>query len=357
MRGAIISLNKRIILKERNIRALEAINFRQWLLKERGFHEVDFISIKTKAKNVLEDVQHYKDARVTDLSSYPHMFLHNDTDNLMGGVVPEQMIKQIKELCHYKGNVYYLLTDPNLPLLNMAAVIYDRQVRGVKTVFKDEQRISQEEVGLFADLNWRVLWVGKDFDAYRNSEYQKIKPSLRCKIAKTMPINLYGFMFKHRQVELWELPLNKRRFDLTYYGNWRPRRQSKFKLYFNNDLRKRVIGFDDSKLLLHNTEYLPYAEPELLCSLVQEAVASIVIGDPAHNNNVTTARFYENILFDVCSFIDLEYDPERTLYKSDFLRDIMYVRDGHELQRKINLIKADEQLFKSIIEQQKKEIQ
>jgi hypothetical protein len=131
----------------------------------------------------------------------------------------------------------------------------------------------------------------------------------------------------------------------------------KLRLYLNNGLKKRVIGFDENKLLLQNTQYVPYAAPDPLASLVQQAVGSIVIGDPSHNNNIITARFYENILFDVCSFIDLEYDPERKLYKDDYLKKFMYVADGHELAKKISLIKRDEQLFKAILIKQKNELQ
>ncbi len=354
MKAAIASLNKRIILKERSIRALEAITFRQWLLATGKFTVVDFVS--TQTRDPTEKVDYYKDASVTSLNEYQCVFLHNDTDNFIGGAIGKHTIKQIKELCQFKGNVYYLYTDPNLHLLNMAKIIYDRQVRGTKTEYNTNLRITEEETRVFGNLSWRVLWSGRDFDLYQRHEYTRVKPSQSCKIERYTNIEFFKFMFSHRKVNLNALSLHERPFDLVYYGNWRPKRQNKLRRYLDNDLRKRILGFDAKKMELSNTEYLGYTEPELLAGLVNEAVASIVIGDPSHNNNITTARFYENILFEVCSFIDLDYDPDRTLYKSDFLKEFMYVSSGKELCEKIIAIRRDEELFKSIINQQKEEL-
>jgi len=356
MKGVILSLTKRVILKERNIRALEAIYFRLWLLATGKFSQVDFVSTKLKSRDATEDVEYYRDAATTNLNEYDHVFLHNDTDNFMGGDISKHTIKQIKELCEFTGTVNYLYTDPNLHLKNLAKVIYDRQVHGTKTKYNTDLRITEVEVKRFANLNWRIIWSGRDFEFYLRNEYNRITPSLRCNITKWVNVEFFKFMFTQRKIELPHVPLSQRSFDLAYYGNWRPKRENKIRLYLNTGLRKRVIGFDESKLLLPETEYLAYSPPESLAGLVQQAVASIVIGDPMHNNNITTARFYENILFDVCSFIDVEYDPQRKLYRSEFLKNYMYVRNGNELAQKITQVKNNENLFKEIINHQKQEI-
>lgn len=354
-RAAIISLNKRIILKERNIRTMEAATLRNWLLSLGKFDSVDFVS--TKSNDSAEDVIHYKDARTTQLDDYTDVFLHNDGENFFGGVISKHTIKQIKELCKFKGNVYYQYTDPNLKLVNMARVIYDRQVKGTKTTYNTDQRITTEEVEQFANINWRVLWCGKDYNAFHVNEYQKkVNVRLQCKVVMSKNFEFFRFMFTNRKVNLNGRTSTERPFDLVYYGNWRPKREVKLVKYLNNNHRKRIIGFDSEKLSLPNTEYLDYAYPEALAGLVNEALASIVVGDSSHDNNITTARFYENILFEVCSFIDLQYDPQRMLYKSEFLKSFMYVASGSELAEKIKVIRSDEVLFKKIINEQKNEL-
>lgn len=354
--AAIISLNKRIVLSERSIRTLEAKYFREWLISQGRYDQIDFVSTKSSRKEPTENVEFYKEAATMSLHEYDHVFLHNDTDNFFGGTIAKHTIKQIKELCAFNGPVFYLYTDPNLHLTNLARVILKRQQKGTKTIFKTDLRVTEEEAIRFGNLNWRVIWCGHDFESYRSSVYQHLKSELRCNIHQHKNTNFFGFLFKQRRIELPELPLSARQFDLVYYGNWRPKRAIKINRYFNNSLRKRVIGIDQTKVSLPNTVFHDYVEPDKLAGMVQQAIASVVIGDPSHNNNITTAHFYENILFNVCSFIDLKYDPNRKLYKSEFLKEFMYVSNGQELVRKVEQIRNDDGLFKKIISHQKEEM-
>ncbi|MBX2896391.1 MAG: hypothetical protein KF763_13160 [Cyclobacteriaceae bacterium] len=357
MKIAVISLNQRTKLQEQNIRSLEAIYLRQWIMKTLNCEHVDYVSTKTKRRIPIEDVDYYKDSFCTNLLDYDQVFVHNDTDNFMGGALQRHTIKQIKELCQFKGSIYYFYTDPNLHLQNMARIIYDRQIRGTKTEFNTELRITEDETVKFANLKWKIIWCGKNFEEYYKNTYLKLKPSLRCHVARSRNIkDFFEFIFKSRMKELPEKALSQRTVDITYYGNWRPKRFPKIRLFLTNGLSKRVIGFDSKKVTLSNTEYYEYLKPEELGPMVQQSIASIVIGDPDHNNNIVTARFYENILFNVCSFIDLEYDPAKELYKSDFLKEFMYVTNGTELSKKIQMIKEDEALFNKILNLQRLEL-
>lgn len=357
MRAAIISLNQRVKLSELNIRCVEIAFFRTWLISKKLYHKVDFVSSKSSRREPSEAVEYYKEAQEIDLNEYDHVFVHNDTQNFFGGTLSKHMIKQIKELCRFTGKLYILFTDPNLHPVNYAKIIYDRQMRGVQTVFNTNERVTAEEVHQFANLKWNIIWCGRDFAKFHHSDYRKLKPEIQCKIEEYQNIpDFFKELFNQRTVELPHLSLGERKFDLTYYGNWRPKREKKLRHYLAPSLKKRVLGFDEKKLSLSNTEYRKYLSPAELALQVHQSVASIVIGDPAHNNNITTARFYENILFEVCSFIDLEYDPERRLYKSPFLKDFMYVRSGSELEQKIGAIRNNEELFNTIIKTQKLEL-
>lgn len=356
MKAAIISLNKRIILSERNIRSLEVKYFREWLLTLNRYSEIDFVSTKNQRNEPAEKVEYYKEAAETDINDYDHIFVHNDTVNFIGGSLFKHTIKQIKEVCRFKGTVHYLYTDPNLHLRNIAKVIFDRQTRGTKTDFKTDLRISLDDVSQFANKEWKVIWCGKDFKSYYNSTYSRVNKEQQCRIGRVLETDFFRYLFSQRKIELQWSPLNQRMYDLVYFGNWRDERASKLSFYLSNNLQKRVIGFDDKKLNVPNTHYSEYVAPEKLAGLVNQAIASIVVGDPDHNNNITTARFFENILFEVCSFIDMDYDPHKRLYKSDFLKDFMYVKNGADLVSKLTLVRNDEQLFNRIINEQKTEI-
>lgn len=356
MKAAIISLNKRIILSERNIRSLEAIYFRKWLQSLGRYSQVDFVSTKNQRNEPSEKVDYYKEAAETDINDYDQIFVHNDTVNFIGGSLFRHTIKQIKEVCRFNGTVHYLYTDPNLHLRNIAKVIFDRQTRGTKTDFKTDLRISSDDVNNFANKEWKVIWCGTDFKSYYNSSYSRVNKEQRCLIGRVLEIDFFRYLFNQRKVELQWCPLNQRVYDLVYYGNWRDERANKLSQYLSNNLQKRVIGFDGKKLNVSNTHYSDYVAPEKLAGLVNQAVASIVVGDPDHNNNITTARFFENIHFEVCSFIDIEYDPNKRLYKSDFLKDFMYVKNGDDLVSKVNLVRNDEHLFNRIINEQKTEL-
>lgn len=289
MKAAIISLNKRIILSERNIRALEARYFREWLLSLNRYSQVDFVSTKSQRREPTENVDYYREAAETDINEYDHVFVHNDTVNFIGGSLFKHTIKQVKEVSHFQGVIHYLYTDPNLHLRNIAKVIFDRQTRGTKTDFKTDLRISEEDVAQFANKKWKVIWCGKDFNSYRNATYSRINKDQRCVIAKVLEIDFFSYLFKQRKIELPWSPLSQRTYDLVYYGNWRDERANKLRLYLNNNLHKRIIGFDSKKLDLPNTHYSEYVNPDRLAGLVNQAVASIVVGDPDHNNNITTA--------------------------------------------------------------------
>lgn len=93
-----------------------------------------------------------------------------------------------------------------------------------------------------------------------------------------------------------------------------------------------------------------------LYTKLDECIASIVIGDKAHNNSFITFRYYENIIKGLLSFIYLDYDTDKKLYKSELLKKYMYFKDGKDLNTKLNIILKDENLWKQILEEQLKEI-
>lgn len=359
MKAAIISLNNRVVLKGHNIRSLESIYLRNWLLKTNQYTEIDYVSTKKKRMKAddPENVDYFLESETTDINDYDAVYVHNSTHNFIGGAIQAHTVKQTKELCRFKGPVYYMYTDPNLHLINFAFLLEERDRKGTKSSYKTDLRVTSEEVQKFANLPWQIYWCGKDFNSYYQNSYLKINANKRCVIDlnKTHTYPFFEFLFANKPMAVKDIPFAGRIYDLTYYGNWRPQRAKKIEEYFNNpNLSTVFAGFE---VEWPRSKCYGYVDHDELHTVVQPAIASVVIGDPDHNGNIVTARFFENIRFKLCSFIDLDYDPTKSLYKDEFLKNFMYVQNKAELQDKVTQIKNDQLLFNKILALQDKEIE
>ena len=82
--------------------------------------------------------------------------------------------------------------------------------------------------------------------------------------------------------------------------------------------------------------------------------SSLVIGDKYHENTWLTSRFYENIIYGLINFIDIEFDINKKIYQSELLKKYLYVKGSDDLVHKLNKIKNNPDLYKKIIEEQSK---
>ena len=88
----------------------------------------------------------------------------------------------------------------------------------------------------------------------------------------------------------------------------------------------------------------------------EQCLATLVIGDNLHNGNIKSARFFESMLVDLVAFIYIKYDPNKEYIKDEFLKEFIYISTKEELKKKIEQIKNDKNLYKKIIELERKEI-
>lgn len=365
MKAAIITLNGRITLGQHNIRSIDIAALSKFIHHKFDYTEVDFVST-TKKRMKPDDpeaVNYYKDSQVTSLLDYEHIYVYNSTANFIGGSIQPHTVKQLKEIASHKGRLFYIQTDPQLHLVDLATVIFDALQKGRKLTFANDLRLTSADVEKIKQQSWTVLYNGKNTDNYLNFYLKKIATNHRCKISGFEYVDFFERLYATVPMELSEdRPLDKRDYDLVYYGNWRPERAKAFKKYFvNNGLRNYLLGIKPSHLkdiVVHDTVFNDYVNHSLLGNEINKAIASVVIGDPTHGDSeVKTARFFENIKCRVVSFIDVQYDPKRVLYRNELLKSHLYVKDGKELAQKLHKIKERKGLFERIIDLQLNELQ
>ena len=149
-----------------------------------------------------------------------------------------------------------------------------------------------------------------------------------------------------------------RPIDLAYCGSFRGGRRQKdmIEYFFNRNIRTEMTG--NIKIAQFNQKWIdgkkqPIFNKSLkqmeLSKYMHNTLASVVIADPLYIDYYDIAqRAYEHLIYGVVNFIDLKVDPDKSFYESQFMKDFMYVSSGEELERKINMLKQDENLLRQI---------
>jgi hypothetical protein len=332
MKALIVTINNRINLEEKNIRSLEVIYLRKYLL--RNFDEVDYGSRWTKKE---KDIENYYDIGDINVDKYSALFIHNSNCNFFGGIIKDEVIETIKVINKFEGPIYYVITDPKLKFVPFADIIHKRK----------PDKLTKQDVEIFNSKKIKALWTGRDYDLYCSNLKEIVLP-----FESNIPLFEMIFKDKFEKIEKSELPPI---FDLCYYGNNRGGyRKKMLDHYFKGGfLKSYFIGFDPG---YKNTSFIGYVDNKKLANEVQKAKASIVIGDKEHNDNIITARFYENIIFNILSFIDINYDTKKVLYVDPMLQELMYVGSIFDIINSLNTIKR-EGLYDVIIDKQTKELE
>jgi hypothetical protein len=346
MKVGIITLNNRINLEGKNIRSKEAI----WLEKYLSYFykdKVDFISRKIKKE---KDINNYIDINsLINFKDYETLYIHNFNVNFFGGVCSSEVLRTIRMLNQFNGNIYYYITDPKLYIKNIAEIIYQRQVGGKIKFDEEVDPLTIKEVKEFGEVikRMKAVFTGYNYDLF----IKKLNPDIILQPHNIIPI--FDFMFINDTPK--ELIEQEKIYDVCYYGNNRGgHRIKRFKHYFNNsELKTHVMGFDID--ILNNT-CDKYQDNSKLLSLINQSQASIVIGDIEHENTWITARYFENIRAEVISFIDLAYDNEKKLIDNKDLKDVVYVNSPSDIYSIVNHLKNDKELYNDIINMQKEEL-
>lgn len=365
-KSAIVSLGTRITLDSKNVRSVDLKYMRQYLLHILGRSEVDYLSKKSKKE---EGMDYYKDIETTDLNDYDEVFIYNATLNPFGGLFKYEALITFEKLYTYNGDIYYFQIDPKMPNADMAKFLQGRNkkkdyVFGCDLKALDfKHKIDPEILDNWTEKVWKrtnIAFDGVDYPYYCslwNKANEKHPQRKMCEDVTwtSMPIASYYSVNEELETKLKDYD-KKGDYDLVYFGNNRNNERNKIikKLYDIPEYKKLCIGFDPK---IENTDVLPYIKhDELFKTIGEQCLATIVIGDPMHNGNIKSARFFESMLLDVIAFIYNDYDPKKEYVKDEFLKDFIYISTKEELEDRIKQIKNDPTLYKKIVDLERKEI-
>jgi len=344
MKTAILTLNNPIRLNGDNIRSLEAI-WTEKYLKKFGNIDADFVSKKIGYEKA---ILNYKDIfDFKDLNCYDQIILHNYNTNFFGGVVDDYTVQTIKLLNNFNGKISYLITDPKL-YFNSLALAIKKRIQNNKIKFQ-KLKLTIEELDHFLtkEVQFKAIFTGINYNYF----IDKINPEIKLEFDYNIP--LFEFMFINKPKP--NIANVEKIYDICYYGNNRGGYRTKLvkDIFGNSMIKPNIIGFNIELPNVHCDEYV---DNNILNEYVQRSYSSIVIGDKEHENNWTTARFFENIHNELLSFIYYKYDSDMNLYKSDFLREHMYFSTTQKILTTLNRAKKDKEFYDQIIKEQKEEL-
>ena len=368
-KSAIVSLGTRISLSSDNVRSVDLKFMREYLLNVLGREQVDYISKRTKKEAGLD---YFKDTTETDFNDYDEIYIYNASFNPFGGLFKDEALDTFEKLYTFNGDVIYFIIDPKLAPMDFAGFLRARNKKGDYIFGTDvkvrdfKRHIDPEIVEGWTEKVWKrmkIAFDGQDYEKYCkmwNSSSPKINGTYKWLNEDTEWFNMwiaeYYAINERLELKLKDYEKVADPYDLVYFGNNRQNERNKVikELYDIPEFKKYCIGFDPQ---LANTDSEKYVDHDELFKLIGEkCLATVVVGDNTHNGNIRTARFFETMLLDVAAFIYIKYDPTKSYVKNEFLKEFIYVSSKSELKEKIEKIKNDKELYKKIVELERKEI-
>lgn len=364
-KAAIVTLGELINFDSTRVRNVDILYFRD-LLISLG-RQCDIVSIKKKT----EDADFYKDLRNTNINVYDEIYIYNAPLNYIAGVVGLNGVLVFKNLLKFKGDIYYLITDPEFPCFNIAErfrPLYDKHdgldIGG--DIYKD---VTREDFDYYSQYVWpRItpVFIGDDYDMlydYWLNRKKKRKSKLYLiKNDEWLHTSLNEYIAANHILK--DFNKNKhnfsfdRQYDLVYYG-YRRRFSQRFKtinkLYDQDGLNILNIGYDPEYKNCHY-DVAKYMKHEQLFDTLCKSYATVIMGDEAHNNNIKTLRFYEALALDLVAFIWYKYDENKQFIKNKELKDFIYVYSPEDLRNKLEMIKKDEKLYRHICDLERQEV-
>lgn len=297
----------------------------------RNKFNVDILSCKS-CKNCVTVDENF------DINRYDSIFVLNDSSNMFGGAEIPTMTTLFKVLHNFDKQIYFILTDLSLPMIDYYDHIKDKVWAS---------NYSKDDFTLKYPIN--ILSQGKDFNIISN-----IHKKISYNNIYYVPWHIWKIFYPDKNKNFsnfFNTP--EKTVDLIYGGSFRGgRRKKKFLDYFfNRNIKVELYGnikesnFSDCEYSISPT-FSSVIPNYMVTDKNNSSISTIIMGDKNYNNNMVTLRFIEALLADdVICFIDNDFDTMHTLLDDDYF----YVSNGEELELKINNIKNDSNLKERLL--------
>lgn len=226
-------------------------------------------------------------------------------------------------------SITYPYSGRGIPAEDMTAIIKKYQ--------KTKKIWMYNEKDLSLDSAIRNQFIN-DFDIITNIEDRNNKVERSAKKIHLLNLNLTAF-----REEVIPIPFEDRKYDLVYWGTWRPGRADYMKEYLKNcyvsTSPKNIYSF---KMFCENITFIDVLTWGRTQGTLGNFRFTLYIEDKQthHLYNHLSDRFYEAMCFDVIQFIDI--NVKNNVEKSGYDIDPwFYVSNRKELEEKMDYAKRN----------------
>lgn len=270
----------------------------------------------------------------------------NGTVQFYGGAEDRSQLLNYEIINNFVGPVYYLLCDPELTL------------KQVWPSVSKKPWVENWSESMLNVVRADIRYISQPFDV------DKVLADL--KKNEVVPSTITHFPFEkfpclNDRLEFNPTPTVDLSYGGTMRGGKRMKKMAKFYFGHPSDISVEMFGKikeedfkPDLKFGLTLPAFTGPVRYDEMLPKMNQAMCHCVIGDPWYEKiNDMAQRAYESIWSSVVTFIDSDLDTLRRVYGADKeLADFLYVSSRAELTEKIQLIKADPQIRKTLVDAQ-----
>lgn len=338
--------------------AFDVVYIHKYLVEECG---LDPVIISMKDENVEGfNVQSYDQV---DYSKLDLIIFQPYGFTMFGGIWAFKELDSVDVYTEkFNGETMVIYNDPNIPWTNPYKIITNEK-KTKMMIDKDVVEISrtEEHVKAFEEKKCTALFIGRDFEKFKENFKRQSETRSQTWPSSSLNIRLTEWIMKNELSKSSsalfseEKDVKRAEFDIFYYGSNRGGSRSKnLKKLFKNDeiLNKLWIGYDPE---YNRTTVLPKQNHKDLVRYADQCVASLVIGDDSHNDNIITYRVFENAIMEIPSVVYNEYDSNHIIFPSEEYRDLTYFSTIEDLISIIEKLK-DQKTYQKVLKYQKDRI-
>lgn len=354
-------------LKSRKNAATYDIKYIKKYLEDYCGVQVDLLLCQDRKTKEYDHVHYFRD--IEDINQYDVLIFQTYNVNLFTGIWDFDGVDFVDEITYkYKNKILVSYNDPNIQWCNPYQDMMYRGKWSPNGTQEGVQPLNKTEADceVFRNKPVTALFNGTDWESYWKHSYKKsdcVAPTdvIHIKLSKWISYNILKEEEESKNA-LFSFDaednndVRERIYDVCYFGGNRKRSREKAinKIFGEDELiSKYWIGYDPNFKNTHSTSKIQH---KFLKEEVRKSILSLVIGDDAHNNNIITYRFFENVEMGILSLIYDKYDTDKKLIENEELRRYTYFNTAEDILRILEDIKSNPTIYPRLLELQKKEL-
>lgn len=266
--------------------------------------------------------------------------------NLFGGGWKNTTIDYLVHFTkNYNGLNLILYTDPSILWANPFKTIIDDNRNKMWYVSGRKDRSAIHDINVstelrdkFENFNYEALFIGKDWNAFIQNSTSKSSHLITPKKCNYIKLTQYLTQNELKRPTVNNiLKIQEKKYDVVYYGSNRGGARNRIikELLDTEDVSSLFIKWNPKFKNSVGIDGVPHSE---LKTYLDSCRLSLVVGDPAHNNNITTYRIFENAKNECLSVIWHEYDTEHQIFPD---MDSFYVKSKEDIVKLIQFLEED----------------